>query len=192
MVQFSTARSSNQKWRTALRIKYQRGTVYVRGRQPQMWYGRFVLYQHDRNRKEVSKQRNVPICPKAGVPKMQAVQMLQQIILRETTVPGKPPVLHPDDSVTFAWFARQRYIPMREGRWSPAHRHNNGYAIEHYLILRFGNTPLREMNTLEMQVYLNRLAEKYSDAVVHQTFTNVRAISKSSWWRILPRTWFCR
>jgi integrase len=161
-----------------VRIKYQRGTVYVRGRKPQMWYGRFVLYQHDRNGKEVSKQRNVPICPKAGVPKTRAAQMLQQIILKETTVPGKPAALPPDDSVTFAWFARERYVPMREGNWSPAYRETNGYAIEHYLILRFGNTPLREMNTFEMQVYLNRLAERYSDAVVHQTFTNVRAIMK--------------
>jgi integrase len=159
-----------------VRIKYQRGTVYVRGRKPQMWYGRFLLYQRDKDGKEVSKQRNVPICPKAGVPKTRAAQMLQQMILKETTVPGKPAALPPDDSVTFAWFARQRYIPMREGKWSPAYRHTNSYAIEHYLISRFGNTPLREMNTFEIQVYLNRLAEKYCESVVHQAYSNVRAI----------------
>jgi integrase len=159
-----------------VRIKYQRGTVYIRGRRPQMWYGRFVLYQRNKDGKEVRKQRNVPICPKAGVPKTRAAQMLQQIILKEGTVPGTPSALPPDDSVTFAWFARERYIPMRKGKWSPAYRETNGYAIEHYLISRFGDIPLRNMNTFEIQVYLNQLAETYSESVVHQAFTNVRAI----------------
>jgi integrase len=141
-----------------------------------MWYGRFLLYQRDRNGKEVRKQRNVPICPKAGVPKTRAAQMLQEIILKETSVPGKPEALHPDDSVTFGWFVRQRYVPMRIGRWSPAYRQTNGYAIEHYLISHFGDVPLRDLNTFEIQVYVNQLAETYSESVVHQTFTNVRAI----------------
>ena len=159
-----------------MRIKYQRGTVYVRGTKPQMWYGRFLLYQQDKDGKEVRKQRNVPICPKAGVPKTRAAQMLEQIILKESTVPGKPAALPSDESVTFAWFTRQRFVPMREGRWSPAYRQTNGYALEHYLISRFGDMPLRELSTFEIQVYLNQLAEKYSKSVVHQAFTNVRAI----------------
>ena len=143
-----------------------------------MWYGRFMLYQRDCNGKEVSKQRNVPICPKAGVPKARATQMLEQIILKESTVPGKPATLPSDDSVTFAWFVRQRYVPMRLGRWSPAYRRTNSYAVEHYLISRFGGTPLRDLSTFEIQVYLNQLAEKYSESVVHQAFTNVRAIMR--------------
>lgn len=159
-----------------MRIKYQRGTVYVRGTKPQMWYGRFLLYQRDKNGEEVRKQRNVPICPKAGIPKTRAVQMLQQIILKEGTVPGKPSALPPDDSVTFGWFARQRYIPMRQGKWSPAYRATNGYAIEHYLLSRFGDYPLRDLNTFEIQVYLNQLAESYCESVVRQAYSNVRAI----------------
>jgi integrase len=141
-----------------------------------MWYGRFLLYQRDKDGKEVHKQRNVPICPKAGVPKTRAAQMLQQIILKEGNGPAKPSALPPDDSVTFAWFARQRYVPMRQGKWSPAYRQTNGYAIEHYLISRFGDSPLRDLNTFEIQVYLNQLAEKYCESVVHQAFSNMRAI----------------
>lgn len=159
-----------------MRIKYQRGTVYVRGTKPQMWYGRFLLYQRDKDGKEVRKQRNVPICPKAGVPKTKAAHMLEQIIVKEGTVPGNPARLPSDDSVTFAWFARERYIPMRLGKWSPAYRRTNTYAIEHYLISRFGDSPLRYLSAFQIQVYLNQLADKYSGAVVHQTFTNVRAI----------------
>ncbi len=65
---------------------------------------------------------------------------------------------------------------MREGKWSPAYRETNGYAIEHYLISRFGDTPVREMNTFEIQVCLSKLAEKYCESVVHQAYSNVRAI----------------
>jgi len=180
-----------------VRIKYQRGTVYVRGRKPQMWYGRFLLYQRDKDGKEVRKQRNAPICPKAGVPKTRAVQMLQQIILKESAVPGKPSALPPDDSVTFGWFTRQRYVPMRQGKWSPAYRETNGYAIEHYLISRFGDSPLRDLSTFDIQVYLNQLAEKYCGSVVHQASATCGPSctlrgSKSIWCRIPPRTWFCR
>jgi integrase len=104
--------------------------------------------------------------------------MLGDIILRESTVPGKPGALPPDDSVSFAWFVRERYIPMRIGRWSPAYRQTNGYALEHYLISRFGELPLKDLNAFDMQVYLNQLAGVYSEAVVHQTLTNLRAITK--------------
>ena len=159
-----------------MRIKYQQGTVYVRGTKPQMWYGRFLLYQRDNNGKEVRKQRNVPICPKAGVPKTRAAQMLQQIILKEGAVPGKPSALPPDDSVTFGWFTSQRYVPMRQGKWSPAYKHTNSYAIEHYLISYFGELPLSTIDSFAIQTYLNRLAEKYCESIIRQAFSNVRAI----------------
>jgi hypothetical protein len=61
-----------------VRIKYQRGSVYVRGTKPQMWYGRFLLYQRDTDGKEIRKHRNVPICPKAGVPKAMAAPRVSQ------------------------------------------------------------------------------------------------------------------
>ena len=158
-----------------MRIKYQRGTVYTRGQRPQMWYGRFLLYQRDKDGREVRKQRNVPISPRAGVPKTKAMAMLQEIILKET---GRPGVLPPDDSVTFAWFVRERYVPMRMGRWSPAYRQTNGYALKRYLNSRFGEMPLNSLNTFELQVYLNQLAERYSESVVKQAFINLRAIFK--------------
>jgi hypothetical protein len=162
-----------------------------------MWYGRFLLYQRDKNGKEVRKQRNVPICPKAGVPKTRAAQMLQQIILKEGTVPGKPSALPPDDSVTFEWFTRQRYVPMRQGKWSPAYRQTNGYAIEHYLISRFGYAPLRDLDTFSIQVYLTSLpkntASRWSIRLTAMCGPSCALLgSRSIWWKTPPRTWFCR
>ena len=88
------------------------------------------------------------------------------------------PTLPPDDSVTFRWFVKQRYIPMRQGSWSPAYKKTNTYQLDHYLVSHFGDLPLRSLSAFESQVWLNGLAEKgYSEAVVRQCFSNVRAIT---------------
>ena len=65
---------------------------------------------------------------------------------------GVTPKPLPDDSVTFAWFVKQRYIPMREGDWSPAYKKSNTYELEHYLTSHFGNLPLRNLDAFEIQI----------------------------------------
>ncbi len=159
-------------------MKYQKGTVYLRGTRVKMWYGQYLVYRKDQNGKEIRKQRNVRICPKANTPKWKAEQMLQEIILKESQGLGPTPTLPPDDSVTFRWYVKQRYIPMRQGGWSPAYKKTNTYQLEHYLISHFGDLPLRNLSTFEIQVWLNGIAEKgYSQAVVRQCFSNMRAIT---------------
>ena len=159
-------------------MKYQKGSVYLRGKRVKMWYGQYLVYGKDQNGKEVRKQRNVRICPKANTPKWKAEQMLQEIILKESQGLSPTPTLPPDDSVTFRWFVKQRYIPMRQGGWSPAYKKTNTYQLEHYLISHFGDLPLRNLSTFEIQVWLNGIAERgYSQAVVRQCFSNMRAIT---------------
>ena len=102
-------------------MKYQKGTVYLSGQKVKMWYGKYMVYQKNQDGKEVRSHRNVAICPKANTPKWKAQQMLQEVIVRESGGPGRVHTLPPDDSVTFRWFVNQRYIPMREGTWSPAY-----------------------------------------------------------------------
>ena len=144
-----------------------------------MWYGQYLVYRKDRQGKEVRRQRNVALCPKANTPKWKAEQMLKEIILKETEGAGPTPTLPPDDSVTFRWFVKERYIPMRRGSWSPAYKKTNTYNLEHYLIEHFGDLPLRNLNTFEIQVWLNTLVEEkdYSESVVRSCFSNIRAIT---------------
>src|ERR1019366_7782752 len=101
-------------------MKYQKGTVYLSGQRVKMWYGKYLVYRTNQEGKEVRSQRNVAICPKANNSKWKAQQLLQQIIMKEGGGNGVTPKLLPDASVTFAWFVKQRYIPLREGGWSPA------------------------------------------------------------------------
>jgi integrase len=160
-------------------MKYQKGTVYLSGQKVKMWYGKYMVYQKNHDGKEVRSHRNVAICPKANTPKWKAQQILQEVIVRESGGPGRVHTLPPDDSVTFRWFVKQRYIPMREGGWSPAYKKSNTYELEHYLISHFGDLPLRQLDTFGIQIWLNQLAAKdYSKAVVSHCFTNIRAISR--------------
>jgi len=159
-------------------MKYQQGTVYLCGEKVKMWYGKYLIYEKDRDGKEIRRHRNVSICPKANTPKWKAEQLLREIILKEVDTPELPKALIADDSVTFRWFVKERYIPMRQGKWSPAYRKTNTYHIEHYLISQFGDWPLRQLDTFAIQVWLNGIANKgYSFAIVHHCFTNIRAIT---------------
>ena len=109
-------------------MKYQKGTVYPRGRKVKMWYGKYTVYLRNEEGKEVGKRRNVPLCPKAGTPKWKAEEMLHALILKDTGVPAKTsPGIVPDETVTFQWFVEERYLPMRQGTWSPAYRKINTY-----------------------------------------------------------------
>jgi len=158
-------------------MKYQKGRVYLSGKRVKSWYGQYLVYKKDVNGKEVRKQRNIRICSKAEAPKWKAERMLQEIILKEMNGVGPTPTLPPDDSVTFRWFVGERYIPMRQGGWSPAYKKTNTYQLGHYLVSHFGDEPLRNLSTFSIQVWLNGLAERYSESVVRQCFSNVRAIT---------------
>src|SRR5271156_966015 len=177
---FSTTRTGSRNRRTMMAMKYQKGTVYPSGKRVKMWYGKYLVYQKDRQGKEVRRQRNVALCPKANTPKWKAEQMLKEIILKDTKGVGPTPTLPPDDSVTFRWFVKERYIPMRRGSWSPTYKKTNTYNLEHYLIEHFGNLPLRELTTFEIQIWLNKLVEEkdYSESVVRSCFSNIRAITQ--------------
>jgi integrase len=144
-----------------------------------MWYGQYLVYQKDREGKEVRKQRNIKLCPKVNTPKWKAEEMLRDIILKDTKGVGPTPTLPPDDTVTFRLFVKERYIPMRRGSWSPTYKKTNTYNLEHYLIGHFGEMPLRNLGTFEIQVWLNKLVEEkdYSDSVVRSCFNNIRAIT---------------
>lgn len=159
-------------------MKYQKGRIYLNGKRVKVWYGQYLVYLKDQDGKEVRKQRNVRICPKAEAPKWKAEQMLQEIIRKESQGVGPTPTLPPDDSVTFQWFLKERYIPMRQGSWSPAYKKTHTYHLEHYLVSHFGDLPLRNLSTFEIQVWLNGLAEKgYSESVVRKCFSDIRAVT---------------
>jgi integrase len=161
-------------------MKYQKGTVYPRGQKVKMWYGKYTVYLRNEAGKEVGKRRNIPLCPKAGTPKWKAEQMLHTLILSETGVPAKVAPGISTESATFRWFVLERYIPMRQGTWSPAYKKTNTYEIKHYLVDHFGQIPIGQIGTFEIQVWLNNLAGEYSQSVVRHCYSNIGSIMQTA------------
>jgi hypothetical protein len=158
-------------------MTHQQGTVHVRGKTVKKWYGKFLTYTKDRDGKELRKHRHVALGNKADMPKWKAKQLLSEIILRENQGNVAARTLPADDTVTFGWFLKNRYIPMREGSWSPAYKKTNTYQLNHYLGERFGDKPLRHIDGFQIQVFLNELAAKdFSESVVRSCLSNMRAV----------------
>ncbi|HWO39729.1 MAG TPA: site-specific integrase [Candidatus Acidoferrum sp.] len=158
---------------------YQNGKVYEKGKRAKKWYGQFRLYMRDRNGKEVVRTRKVILGLKSELRKYQAEEKLRDIIRKENgkiglAVPAPPP----DDSVTFKWFVKEKYLPICRGRWRTATRERTEHEIKKYLVDKFKDVPLRNIGLFELQTRLNDLAEKYSESIVKHSFVNLRSIMR--------------
>jgi integrase len=158
---------------------YQKGRVYEKGKRIKKWYGQYRLYMKDREGKEVERTRKVVIGLKSELRKYQAEEKLQAIIRGENGKTGtEVTILKADDSVTFDWFVKEKYLPIRRGRWRPATRAKTEHEIKKYLVEKFKNVPLRDVGLFELQTQLNDLASRYCESVVKHTFVNMRSIMR--------------
>ena len=158
---------------------YQKGTVYLQGARQKKWYGKFRVYGRDRNGKEVERTRKIVLGSKSELCKWEAAKKLEEIILRENGS-GNTAFLKADDSVTFEWFVRERYLPMRSGSWRPATKAKTEYEINRYLVEKFADAPISMIGTFEIQIQLNNLAGKFSESIVKHAYVNVRSIMRSA------------
>jgi integrase len=158
---------------------YQKGRVFEKGKKIKKWYGQFRVYRIDREGKEVERTRKVVLGLKSELRKYEAEEKLEEIVRQENSKAGPAgPVLQADDSVTFGWFVKEKYLPIRRGRWRPATKEKTEFEINKYLVKEFEDTPLRIVGLFELQKLLNDLAEKYSESVVKHAFVNLRSIMK--------------
>ena len=158
---------------------YQEGNVYERGARIKKWYGQFRVYQRDQQGKEVRKNKKVVLGLKSQLRKHEAEEKLREIIrqLNGKTTEGRS-ILPPDDTVTFEWFVKEKYLPLRRGKWGTATKKKSEHEINHYLVERLKGVPLRDVGLFELQTLLNNLAEKFSESIVKHAFVNLRSIMK--------------
>jgi hypothetical protein len=169
----------DHKGECLMAMVYQKGSVYAKGKRIKKWYGQFRLYMRDREGKEVERTRKVVLGLKSELRKYEAEEKLQAII-REVNgkIGSVAPILQADNSVTFNWFVKEKYLPIRRGRWRPATREKTEHEISKYLVEKFRNVPLRDIGLFELQTQLNGLASKYSESVVKHAFVNLRSIMR--------------
>jgi len=138
---------------------YQKGRVFEKGKRIKKWYGQFRVYRLDREGKEIERTRKVVLGLKSEFRKFQAEEKLEEIVRRENGKAGSAvSALRADDAVTFGWFVKEKYLPIRRGRWRRATKDKTEFEINKYLVEEFKNVPLRTLGLFELQTRLNDLA----------------------------------
>jgi len=143
------------------RDRYQEGRVVLVGNRVKKWRGHFYLYQRQADGSEVRRHRNILLGFKAELDKGAAREKLRDIIARETKNIAPAPV-----AVTLRWFYENRFLPQKEEQWKVTSRPKTKRFIEHYLLKRFGETMMGDLDKFTLQTYLNELAPRYSRSVL--------------------------
>jgi integrase len=80
-----------------------------------------------------------------------------------------------DDRVPLRWFIEHRWQPTVEGDWGATTKTTNRYFIR-AILQQFGDKALRELDFVDLQHWLNKLACDYSRSMVFHCHTYLKAI----------------
>lgn len=133
---------------------HQRGWVVLRGRK---WYGYYRRTVLDPIKNE-QKVDTVPVVlgHKSQLTKFQARERLEQEIAKQNGHTPAGRVMN-DGAVTFGWFVRNRFFPLKEAKWRPETAKVKKLIIKKDLIDPFDGIPLENFDRFTLQVHLNKL-----------------------------------
>jgi integrase len=83
--------------------------------------------------------------------------------------------LRRDDRVSLRWFVEHRWLPTVEGGWASTTRRTNAHLVG-VILNKFGDKPLREIDRVELQDWLNQLAREYSRSMVFHCHTFLKSM----------------
>lgn len=133
---------------------HQRGWVVLRGKK---WYGYYRRTVLDPIKNE-QKVDTVPVVlgQKSQLTKFQARERLEQEITKQNGHTPAGRVMN-DGAVTFGWFVRSRFFPLKEAKWRPETAKVKKLIIQKDLIDPFDGIPLENFDRFTLQVHLNKL-----------------------------------
>ena len=141
--------------------RYQEGRVVLTGTRVKKWRGHFYVYQKQADGTEIRRHRNILLGFKTQMDKGLAKQKLREIITHETNEAPPAPA-----NVTLRWFYENRFLPQKEQQWKVTSRPKTKRFIENYILKRFGDTLLPDLNKFDLQMYLNEMAPNFSKSVL--------------------------
>lgn len=154
-------------------ISHQTGSIVLRGK---AWYGFYRKELIDPITEDV---RSVRVCVRLGLKsqmtKLKARDALKAEIAKQTGQLADGRILK-DGSVTFEWFVRNRYFPLRQGDWRSETAKEKIAQIEIDLIEKFGSRTLESIDKFELQTHVNHLARTYCQDRVKQARSYLKSI----------------
>jgi integrase len=145
------------------RDRYQEGRVALVGKRAKKWRGHFYVYAKQADGSEKRRHRNVFLGFKGEMDKGAAKARLREIIAHETNDFATVPV-----AVTLRWFYDNRFLPQKEQQWKVTSRPKTKFFIQKYVLQRFGDTLLRDLDKFVLQKHLNDCAAIYSQSVLNK------------------------
>ncbi|MGD0445398.1 MAG: tyrosine-type recombinase/integrase [Edaphobacter sp.] len=154
-------------------VSHQKGWVRLRGRK---WHGCFRRSELDSRTKETKLvTHSFVLGLKSEFTKTEAREKLEDEIakLGGRVTGDQAPI---NGSVTFGWFVRNRYLPLKEGDWREETAKIKKYLIQADLTDFFEDYRLENFDRIILQTHLNQLAKTRSKDRVLQIRAYVRDI----------------
>ncbi len=156
-----------------MRKSRQRGWIELRGKK---WYGYFrKTVVNPMTNEQRRMTATVILGSQAHMDKTQAREMLDFHLFKQTGARYQEGVWI-DSSVTFGWFVRNRFFPLKEGMWRVETAKVKKLLIERDLIDSFDTMPLKSFDKFRLQIHLNNLAKERSRDRVLQVHAYLRDI----------------
>lgn len=153
---------------------HQRGYITPRGKQ---WYGYFRKIVNDPvTNQERTDRVTVILGHRSKMSKSEAREALQREIAKQNGQPGSGNRIMNDGSVTFGWFVKNRFIPLKEAAWKEETAKTKKLLIERDLVDDLGEIPLENFDKFSLQVHMNKLAQTRSKDRVLQMCAYLRDI----------------
>jgi integrase len=152
---------------------HQSGWVVSRGKK---WYGycRQTVLDAVTNEQKI-KTITLILGLRSRMTKFEAREELQKEIAKRTgqNISGR---VMKDGSVTFEWFVRNRYLPLREANWKPETARVKRIQIQRDLVEKFEDVPLEVFDKFTLQTHFNHLARFLSKDRVLQARSFLKSI----------------
>ena len=151
----------------------QRGWVVARGKK---WYGYFRRTVMDvADNKMKTSIIPVVLGARSQMSKFKAREELEREMIKLSGQSNGNRIMN-DGSVTFGWFVRNRFFPLKEAQWKEETAKVKKWLIEHDLVEEFEEVPLENFDKFTLQVHLNKLAKTHSRDRVLQIRAYLRDI----------------
>ncbi len=153
---------------------HQKGYVTPRGKQ---WYGYFrKTVKAPATNEEKTVRVTAILGLRSKMSKSEARDALEREITKQNGQSGSGNRIMNDGSVTFGWFVKNRFIPLKEAAWKEETAKTKKLLIERDLVDDLGEIPLENFDKFSLQVHMNKLAQTRSKDRVLQMRAYMRDI----------------
>src|SRR2546425_45500 len=152
---------------------YQKGWIRPKGKK---WYGYYEVkrFNPETGQEEWRTEAPIALGLRSQMNKFQARDALAAEIAKRTGTTPKPQA--DMKVITFGWFIRNRWLPLKEANWKEETARDRKCIIQMDLIDKFESVPLEHFDKFTLQVHLNDLAKTRSRDRVLQIRAYLRDI----------------